>query len=117
MLLYLCGSLTDLSNIEDLLNTYYHSLYNFMKQLGSDPDKIFPYKVFERHWKKYSLMGFMFVPYIMKFCFVQDDDINYQESNNIEEYVTWIRETIVRDKEYEDRVIGLCKRFFSNSDS
>lgn len=62
-------------------------------------------------------MGFMLVPFVMKFLYCQDTEIIYPESNDIEEYASWVRETIIRDKEYEDRIIGLCKIFICDNET
>lgn len=42
----------------DLLNSYYGGLSNMVRDLGSNPDKIFPFEVFENEVKSVSTYGF-----------------------------------------------------------
>lgn len=115
MLLYVCASVEDLENIEDLLKTYYTSFQRFMKELGSDPDRIFPHTIFQSHWKRYSIFGFMLVPIMMKFLYIKEEDIQSVDAIINKETNNWLTECIIQDEVYENRIIGLFKRFFSDS--
>lgn len=114
ILLYICASVEDLDNLRELLHHYYNSLYNFIKELGSDPEKLFPYDVFLNHWRRYNLFGFMLVPIMMKFLYCENSDINSENATNVDEYSNWLVETKIEDREYKERIIGLCRRFFSS---
>lgn len=111
ILLYICASVEDLEHIDDLLKTYYNSFHVFTKNLGSDPEKLFPYTVFEDHWKKFSLRGFTMVPFMMKLIYCKECDMIFEDSNDIRVYAKWIGHPILNNEEYELRLIGICKRF------
>ncbi|KAK4875662.1 hypothetical protein RN001_012084 [Aquatica leii] len=40
-----------------LMDEYYKSFSDFLKELGGDPEKQFPFKTFQEHLKKYSVFG------------------------------------------------------------
>ncbi|KAK4884224.1 hypothetical protein RN001_000495 [Aquatica leii] len=42
---------------EDLIKAYYKSLCNFLQQLGSDPNTLFPEEVLQQHLRKFSVFG------------------------------------------------------------
>ena len=50
----------DLDNHEEYISLYYNVFSETVSKLGSDPSKIYPYKVFQNQWKKYSIMGLLF---------------------------------------------------------
>ncbi|XP_049830763.1 uncharacterized protein LOC126272167 isoform X3 [Schistocerca gregaria] len=47
------------SNISDLLKTYHQSLSEMIQDLGSDPQVVYPYKIFEVEVKQFSTFGFI----------------------------------------------------------
>ncbi|XP_049830761.1 uncharacterized protein LOC126272167 isoform X2 [Schistocerca gregaria] len=47
------------SNISDLLKTYHQSLSDMIQDLGSDPQVVYPYKIFEAEVKQFSTFGFI----------------------------------------------------------
>lgn len=42
---------------EHLIQEYYDSLSSFLRELGSDPDKLFPFEVLQEHLKKFCVYG------------------------------------------------------------
>ncbi|XP_049787987.1 uncharacterized protein LOC126191227 [Schistocerca cancellata] len=47
------------SNISNLLKTYHHSLSEMIQDLGSDPQVVYPYEIFEAEVKQFSAFGFI----------------------------------------------------------
>ncbi|KAF2904587.1 hypothetical protein ILUMI_01585 [Ignelater luminosus] len=56
---YTCCPKEIINDLDCYLQLYYESFSNYLKKLGSDPDKMFPYSVLQRHWKKYAKYGLM----------------------------------------------------------
>lgn len=84
-----------------------------MKELGSDPDEVFPYETFLEHWKKYSLFGFSIAPMSMKMLFADDSDLP-KEVKTVSDTYQWIIDIDIEKKGYADRIIGICRRFLYN---
>lgn len=42
---------------KSLIQQYYDSFSSYLRELGSDPDKLFPFDVLQEHLKKYSVYG------------------------------------------------------------
>ncbi|KAF2889644.1 hypothetical protein ILUMI_16529, partial [Ignelater luminosus] len=55
--LYTCSEKKVIEKLEDYLRLYYNSLAAHLVKLGSDPDKVYPYSIFLKQWKKYAKLG------------------------------------------------------------
>ncbi|CAH2011333.1 unnamed protein product [Acanthoscelides obtectus] len=62
-----------LDRFEELLHIYHDSFSNFIRQLGSSPD-IFTFEDLKKHWKKYSISGALFLPFLLKFVLAEEHD-------------------------------------------
>ncbi|XP_008195690.1 uncharacterized protein LOC103313645 [Tribolium castaneum] len=71
--LFCCLSEKEAENFDEIIDVYYESFCSFVKKLGSDPDKVFPYEELLNQWKKFSLFGLVMMPNILRAC-VQDKD-------------------------------------------
>lgn len=58
---------------KDLIKEYYKSLCGHLKELGSDPDKAFPFAVLEEHLKKYSAYG-LYMAVLLLFIMTSEVD-------------------------------------------
>lgn len=47
-----------MKNIDKHLKVYHAELCDQIKKLGSDPDVLYPFPVFEQHWKDNAKFGF-----------------------------------------------------------
>ncbi|KAF2887668.1 hypothetical protein ILUMI_18505 [Ignelater luminosus] len=56
--LYTCSEKKVIEALEDYLRLYYNSLVAHLVKLGSDPDKVYPYSIFLKQWRKYAKLGF-----------------------------------------------------------
>ncbi|KAJ8977342.1 hypothetical protein NQ317_017756 [Molorchus minor] len=73
-LIYANSSQTELDRFDELLETYYSSFSNFLRDLGSDPEKLFSYKDLKRHWAKHSTFAALSMPTILKFVLCEKED-------------------------------------------
>nr|CAI5855347.1 unnamed protein product [Callosobruchus analis] len=55
----------------DLLKNYHNHLTDFLVQLGSSPD-LFTFENLLEHWKKWSYLGMIIVPFVLKFSYADD---------------------------------------------
>ncbi|KAK5646581.1 hypothetical protein RI129_005045 [Pyrocoelia pectoralis] len=51
------GDKSTIENFGDLVLEYYRCLCSFLKELGSDPEKILPYAVLQQELKTYGILG------------------------------------------------------------
>jgi hypothetical protein len=75
--LFTCLSEDDIPNFDEIVNVYYESLSEFLRKLGSDPDKMFPFEELQKQWKRFSLFGLTMLPCHNKSLFVGfKDEVN-----------------------------------------
>lgn len=63
-----------LNHFDELLDTYYSSFSTFLTKLGCDLEFIFPYSTLRKHWKKYSLYGFLMVTSFLHVMAYESED-------------------------------------------
>lgn len=84
-LLYNIFSSTDTSfrdqHYEKLLQTYYSSLSDTIRKLGSDPDKLYTYENFENQLRKFGRYALLCAPLIIGITVAGPNDVS-----NLDEY-------------------------------
>ncbi|RZC41104.1 EcKinase, DUF1679, and/or APH domain containing protein, partial [Asbolus verrucosus] len=73
--IFACISEEDLNSLNAILELYYKSLGETLRELGSDPEKLYPLNDFLDHWKKYSKFGVVMASLIIKMCFSEKNEI------------------------------------------
>ncbi|RZC37343.1 EcKinase, DUF1679, and/or APH domain containing protein [Asbolus verrucosus] len=68
-----------LDSLDTFLKIYYDNFSSFLKELGSDPEKLFPYEALKDHWKKYSRFGMSMAIIMWKVKLVEDEE-TYQRT-------------------------------------
>ncbi|KAJ8943196.1 hypothetical protein NQ318_000677 [Aromia moschata] len=48
--------------------------FDELMELGSDPEKLFPFSALRTHWRKYALYGLIFTIFILKFGLCEKED-------------------------------------------
>lgn len=107
--LYTCsdGKLRE-QHYEELMKHYHNVFSNFLLELGSDPQKLFPYEIFIEHVKKFSAYGILMALMVLHLMLSDTDEIpdlsneeldfeafNY-ESRNVSVYLARVKD-IIRD--------------------
>ncbi|CAH2011334.1 unnamed protein product [Acanthoscelides obtectus] len=64
---------TILDRVDELLREYHDSFSDFIRQLGSSPE-LFTFEDLQRHWKKYSVVGVTFLPFLLKLILIDEND-------------------------------------------
>lgn len=91
---------------EDLLQQYYSSLSSFLRELGTDPNEAFPYRVLLEHMKTYSAYGFIMAMIVVYLMLSDSDEIpDYANDANLEEFSTR------NIKQFSHRINGVLQDF------
>ncbi|KAK4884254.1 hypothetical protein RN001_000525 [Aquatica leii] len=93
----------------EIIEEYYNTFSSFLRNLGSDPEILFPYSEYEEHLKKYSIFGLYMAVQILYLVFSSKDEVpdlhnitskqdglkvlNYRLKNN-DMYTTRIKDII-----------------------
>lgn len=98
-----------LDEVDKYLRIYYNSLSDFLKELGSDPDSVFPFDVFMMQWKKYRKFGLAMGLVGFRFMLTEQDEVPELTTKEI------LEQSLVRDianqKEQDRRVIDMVRYF------
>ncbi|KAF5287406.1 hypothetical protein FQR65_LT12231 [Abscondita terminalis] len=90
LLFICCDKETRDKHYEDLINAYYKSLSEFLKFFDEDANELFPYEMFLRHLKEYSVMGLAFALRVIYLLTIEDDDGPSETDNptDLQELIT-----------------------------
>lgn len=64
----------ELDKLEELLKYYYACFSEHLNKLGSDPEKLFSFSNFRRHWTKYSQFGIIGSSMTMKLAVLDEEE-------------------------------------------
>ncbi|XP_044265206.1 uncharacterized protein LOC123011690 [Tribolium madens] len=68
--------LSDLENLDDVLNTYFDSFTRHLKSLGiSEPELLYPKSEFLKDWKKFCKFGILMSTLLMKIVSTDKDEV------------------------------------------
>lgn len=107
-----------LSKLNYYLDVYYTELSESIKELGSNPDVLYPKNIFEKEWRNYCKYGFASAFTIIKFMLVKEDevvvtsDIDYKslEGSDLVQYFSKYDD----EAEYVRRIRILCQFMIDN---
>ncbi|KAJ8957799.1 hypothetical protein NQ314_006474 [Rhamnusium bicolor] len=92
-LVYSTGSGVELEKFDELLEFYYDSFSNFLKELGSNAEEIFPYSSLKEHWRKYALFGLLMAILCLPIILCDKEDVvafeDLKEDQNFSEMITF----------------------------
>lgn len=97
-----------MDEVEKYLQIYYTSLSDTLKQLGSDPEKVFPFSVLQKHWTKFRRFGLAMSLFIFRFILSQE---NETPSLTRDAYVEDFVNDIANQKQANRRVTDVLKHF------
>lgn len=106
-----------LSKWRTYLNIYYQELSERIKELGSNPDKLYPQEIFEEEWKRYSNYGFAMAFIILKvMLYSKEETPNFEKlgTETILENPELMFPTMKNDEEYMNRLRILAEHFIEN---
>jgi hypothetical protein len=101
--LFSCISEEDIEHFDEINNLYYKSLSDYLKKLGSDPNKVFPFDAFTNQWRQFGKLGLR-----MMFPAIKNSLLEQEEIFDLAEMVESGREI-----KYSERTVERCsKRIF-----
>ena len=77
---YCNASKMDLDMHGYYLKLYFNTVSETIKNLGSDPKKVYPYKIFKEQFKEYSVIGLSFALSLIKVFTRKSNPVNVIES-------------------------------------
>lgn len=83
------------------MQKYYNSLSLFLRDAGSDPDVLFPYKTLMEHVKDYCKYGLLLTMVVLKITLTDKDETPEVSKDGLQNAV---KKTIRRQDIYEKRI-------------
>nr|XP_022909481.1 uncharacterized protein LOC111420665 [Onthophagus taurus] len=113
---YTSSSKEDQDNLEHYINMYYETLSDFIKKLGSDPEKTYPKSVFNAHWKKYCSNGINVAMFMIKMMTSESDEVpdfaKTSEKESILDALSYEPKNTDYKKRVRDIIVHFCDRGF-----
>ncbi|XP_074036738.1 uncharacterized protein isoform X2 [Leptinotarsa decemlineata] len=103
LFIYTVSSQEELSHFEELITYYYSALTDFLRELGSDAEKLFPFSVLKEHWYKYAIFPMIWIMTFLRIILEEDSDGRDKED---------MFDISFNEEEYEKRMIAVLKHYF-----
>ncbi|XP_072397677.1 uncharacterized protein [Diabrotica undecimpunctata] len=113
--LYINISPTEVPKLKDYVEYYYTEFCSYLKQLGSDADKVFPRSIFEEHLKIYLPYGVFLTLPCLEMLYLENDDAPAIFDEETNEFLGGLAKDLKiksRDK-YLQRLVALVDNFFN----
>lgn len=72
---YTGGTKELFNKLNDFLKIYHDSLSKNLRELGSDPEKLYPFEQLQEDWKNYGLFGVVLSLFILKVKLLDVNDV------------------------------------------
>ncbi|KAF2904038.1 hypothetical protein ILUMI_02135 [Ignelater luminosus] len=97
---------------DHLIQEYHKSLSSFLRELGSDPDKLFPFEVLQEHLKKFSVFGLYMSMTILYAINSEVEEIpDFHNMANLDELVEGLKFESKNIERYNARMRGAILDF------
>lgn len=100
-----------MDEVDKYLRLYYSSFSDFLKELGSDPEKVLPFEIFMEHWKRYRRYGLALGLFGFRFMLSEDDETVTLKKD---EYAAGFLREMANQEEQDRRVTDVVKHFVEN---
>lgn len=109
------SSTEQVSCFDQLLRYYHQHMSNYIAELGSDPKKLFPFSTFWAHWKKYSIIGYLFqITFVENLICNKDDALNLDDFEKENDLVKAMVNVSANDPDlYLERVLSTSRYYFN----
>lgn len=97
-----------LNKLDSYLDIYYAELCDGIEKLGSDPEVLYPKRIFREEWKKHCKFGFAFAFLLVKLMLAKQDEapkvdeIDYENLKDADKVDLFPK--FENEKEYEKRI-------------
>ncbi|XP_072397681.1 uncharacterized protein [Diabrotica undecimpunctata] len=114
--LYINLSSSDFPNLKDFVEYYYTELRLFLKELGSDADKLFPRSTLEQHLKTYLPSGFLLTLTFLELFYLENDETPTLIDEESNEFLgSFIKDVKIKSRgQYLNRLVALVNSFFGD---
>ncbi|KAJ8957794.1 hypothetical protein NQ314_006469 [Rhamnusium bicolor] len=110
--LYCCTDETVLRNFNFLLQAYYSSLSDSLKEFGCNPEELFTFKELKDHWTKYGRYGFCLTPFILKIALCETDEVvDFADTIDKGELSSAFDFKLQRQDLYKQRLVDVLTHF------
>lgn len=83
---------------DSLIKEYHHSLSSFLRELGSNPEVLFPFHVFQEHLKIFSVYGLFMAIQVLYFMLSDQEEIpdvhNFKSEEDAMEHMKYVPKNI-----------------------
>lgn len=108
---YACASKSALDNLNKYLKIYYDSFATLLKELGSNPEKLFSFDDFMAQWKKYCKYGLTFTIVVLRLMLADKDDVPNTTSD---EMLGAFSTSFKNERAYIQRCKDIVENFVNN---
>lgn len=105
-----------LRRVDDFLELYHEELSRQIKQMGSDPNKLYPLPVLKKEWQEYARFGYSMAFLILKAMLGKKEEMPSFDGADMTEALqdTALFGNVGSDDEYVRRMRNLSEHFLLN---
>lgn len=101
-----------MDDVDKYLKIYYKSLSDFLRQLGSDPDVLFPFEVLLEHWAKHRKFGLAMSLFVFRFMLAEEDETLCLTKEALEDGMKIV---MTNQREHDRRLTDVLKHFVESN--
>lgn len=106
---YLSSPKHVMDEVDKYLKVYYSSFSEFLRELGSDSDFVFPFDIFLKYWGRFSKFGMAMALFCLRFSIAEEGEIpQLLTTEGLDETVN---SGMSNQKEQDKRVIDVVRHF------
>lgn len=106
---YTGGNEEIFDKLEDYLKVYHDSLSTNIRQLGSDPEKLYPFKQLQDDWKRYGVFGALFSLILVKVKLLEQKDVEKAVKDDEEADINEILTAEVNENLFKTRTRDIVR--------
>lgn len=105
-----CAPESVLDDLDNYLELYYKTTSEFLKELGSDADVVYPHRVFREQWRKHAKFGLSMALFAFRMMLSEEHEVPKMTTK--EEFArTYIIDKIVNQEEHDKRLSHVVTTF------
>lgn len=112
---YSIATSEQLDKLDDFMKCYHDNLVEHIRNLGSNPDVLYPFDVFTEQWRKFSKFGLTMAFMIVKVRLFENDeipDVVLITPEGTEKFVSNIKNQDIYIKRMKDLLLHFINRNF-----
>ncbi|KAG5885077.1 hypothetical protein JTB14_036646 [Gonioctena quinquepunctata] len=104
---YTCSSEEELVHFEELITFYYSCFSNFLRELGGNPEKVFPFSKLKEHWYRYSVFPVIWMMTFLRIILSEEEEESAMIKEDMFDF------PIRNEEEFGKRLIAVIKHYFT----